>query len=160
MKAFRFTLQSILALRERAEQEAQQHCAAAQSAHDKALDMVRQAEGQLQSSWNLVNSTSMRGAPAAELLRLNAWSAAAQQELRRTEAQAESTGASLEKSRSQLKQAIQKRQVLDNLKAKRRADHQQEFLRAEQKQLDEVAGRRQPQHASAGFGSSDGQFER
>jgi len=152
MKAFRFTLQSILALRERAEQEAQQHCATAQSAHDKALDMVRRAEGQLQTSWNLVNATCMRGAPAAEIMRLNAWSAAAQEEVRRSQAHAESTRTSLEKSRSQLKRATQKRQVLDNLKTKRRAAYQQEFLRAEQKQLDEVAGRRHPQFTSARFG--------
>jgi flagellar FliJ protein len=160
MKAFRFTLQSILALRERAEQQAQQHCAAAQSTHDKALDMVLQAEGQLQTSWNLVNATCMRGAPAAEIMRLNAWSAAAQEELRRTQAHAETTRTSLEKSRSQLKQATQKRQVLDNLKAKRRAVHQQEFLRAEQKQLDEVAGRRRSQHASAESGQFEAQLER
>ncbi len=142
MKAFRFTLQSILGLRERAEQEAQQRCAVAQAAHDKALDLVRHAEGQLQTSWNLVTSTCTRGAPAADIMRLNAWSAAAQEELRRTQAHAESTRAGLEQTRAQLCQATQKRQVLDNLKSKRRLSHQHEFLRAEQKQLDEVAGRR------------------
>ncbi len=142
MKAFRFSLQSVLALRERAEQNAQQRCAADLAAHEQSLQSVRQAENDLQSSWEMLKSTCTRGAPAADIARLNAWSAVAQDEARKRHAQAEVARVSLERSRLHLRHATQERQALDNLKQRRRTAHQQEFLRQEQKQLDETAGRR------------------
>ena len=50
MRAFRFRLQAVLTLREQAEQIAQQRCARAYAAMEKAADRVRSAEAEIDAT--------------------------------------------------------------------------------------------------------------
>lgn len=138
---FQFKLERVRAVRERAEQLAQQDLAEAISRRSDTESDLQAAEALLEQAHEL-----QRGGAAAtdsvdpsELLARQAY-------VERIEAQRANHARELETRESevatrdaQLTQAASEREMLERLRERRRSEHQQEVARREQGALDEVA---------------------
>ena len=139
MRAFRFRLQAVLTLREQAEQIAQQRCARAYAAMEKAADRVRSAEAEIDATDQAHRAQVIASPRAGQLDQLRVY-ASLLHERRRPPAGAEARRRADEAWR-QLLLATQQREGLERLRGRQRRVYDYQSARAEQQTLDELVGR-------------------
>jgi flagellar export protein FliJ len=143
MKSFQFRLQAVLTLREQAEQAAQQRCARAYEAVERATGRLRSAEAAIAAVDELRGRELSAGARADRLEQLGNYTVLLHE--RRTvlvRELAEARGQA-EAARRQLLFATQQRETLERLRQRQRRKHDYAAAQAEQKLLDDLAGRRE-----------------
>ncbi len=141
MPGFQFKLERVRAVRERAEQLAQQDLAEAISRRSATEADLQAAEALLEQAHELQRggASATESVDPSELLAHQAY-------VERIEAQRANHARELETRESevatrdvQLTQAASEREMLERLRERRRSEHQQEVARREQGALDEVA---------------------
>lgn len=141
MKRFRFTLQAVRELREAEEQSAQQAFAAAVRACDEAAQRVATLERELQSVWNGIRHSSTQGIRSDELRDAHGWCLVLEARQKTLATEWEACQRQVEATQSALQRATCRREALDRIFRKRRAEHAREIQAEEQKFLDEIATR-------------------
>ena len=140
MKKFRFTLQAVRTLRQRAEQVALEHYAQALLAHRQALDKLEAVQRELQSLWAQWQEKLSGGLPAIQLAQLQAYVRTVQERQQEGE---KAVAASLRRVNHQSKELLrarQQREVVERHFEQRKQRYDRELEAAEQKLLDELAG--------------------
>jgi flagellar FliJ protein len=142
MKAFRFSLQAILTLREEREQEAQRHYARRLRAAE-AVDAELATVGRHLTALATEQQARLQtGLAASELERLGQYRSVLEERRVRLQQDLARARQAAELARGALVQATQARQALDNYRQKLHRLYDQTLARDEQKLLDELAGRR------------------
>jgi len=149
MKAFRFRLQAVLTLREQAEQAAQQVCAGACAALDRAAARLRSAEAGIAANEQLWRARLAAGLRAEELEQWRLYAGLLYERRTRMASELAQAREQLEEARRQLLLATRQREALERLRHRQRRMHDYEAARAEQKFLDELS-QRVPLLASSG----------
>ena len=144
MKPFRFTLQSVRVLRERKEQVAQQNYADKLRRHERAVAGLQRANDELAASWEALCHELSQGSAAAELRRARSWCGALETRQKEFAVELQQAAYALEAASRELMNAARDRQALDRLHDKHRATYNRESQREEQKLLDEMGLRTNP----------------
>ena len=138
-RPFQFRLERVRALRERAEEQAQEELANSLAIRLKGEAMLRAAAENVDGAREARRQSSTTDLSGADLLALQAY-------MERTELQRESAALELDRReaevdarRTALTQRSQERQVLEKLKERRAEDHRVESERRESAVLDEMA---------------------
>ena len=136
---FQFRLERVRALRERAEEQAQEELASSLSHHLKGEAMLRAAAENVDGAREARRKSSIHDLSGPELIALQA-------DLERAERAHESAALELDRReaevdarRATLTPRSLERQVLERLKERRRDDHRREMERREGVLLDEMA---------------------
>ena len=141
MKAFRFSLQAILTLREEREQEAQRLYARLLRAVE-AVNAELAAVGRLFMSLATEQQARLRtGLPADELERFGQYRVVLHERQVRLQAELARAQQAAEAARGALVKATQDRQALEQYRQKLRRIFEYGLARDEQKLLDDLAGR-------------------
>lgn len=141
MKAFQFRLQAVLTLREQAEQAAQQSCARAYAAVATAAARVRVAEEASAASDESRRAQLATGTRADQLEQLRIFGVLLDERRAGRVRELTETRLRAEEAWSLLVNATQRRETLERLRRRQRSSHTYQAERAEQKNLDELAGR-------------------
>lgn len=139
MKSFRFALQPIRVLREQKEQQAQQNYVLALRACEEAAARVQSASEQLTACWSTLGQELATGADATQVLRTRAWCNVLELRLRERTGALEQARHAVDAIWRELMRASRDRETLDRFHDKRRAAHDREAQRLEQRDLDELA---------------------
>ena len=141
MKTFRFSLQAVLVLRERAEQVAQQRCAQAVAAVLDADRRLKSAQTTLAQAQQLCRARLAAGVSADEFEQLRRYTVVLEERRARRQQELSQLRQRAELARQQLLVATQRREALERLRDRQRRGHEYQVARAEQKMLDELAHR-------------------
>ena len=155
MKAFRFRLESVLTLREQAEQAAQQNCARAYAAAEAAAAEVRSAERAIEAAEQAQRAQLAGGSRAGELEHLRAYTVLLQECKRELECALAKARRQAEAAWQQLLVATQQRESLERVRSRQHRAHAYETARAEQRTLDECVGRNPALKGTWRKGSTD-----
>ena len=139
-RPFTFRLERVRSLRERAEETAREDLARELTLRVRGEALLREAAGAVDSARHTGRGAVMTaGASGADLLAAQAWLERA--ERRRVDAASDLSRRDVEvrRSRAALAEAARDREVIEQLKRRRRADHDAEALRVAQISLDEIA---------------------
>jgi len=140
MKAFQFRLQAVLTLREQAEQAAQESCARAYAAVEAASARVRAADEAIAASDELRRTQLTASTRADQVEQLRAFGVLlGERRAGRLRELAEARQRAKEAS-ILLVIATQRREALERLRRGQRSAHTYQAARAEQRDLDELAG--------------------
>jgi flagellar FliJ protein len=142
MKHFRFRLESVLRLREQAEEAARERCAKANGAVESAAARLRAAEAAIAASDETRRDVLGRGVRVDEIEKLRLHGVLLRERRLVAARELEDRKREAEVARRELLQATQQRETLDKLRDRQRHVYAYEAARAEQKLLDELAGRR------------------
>ncbi len=142
MKSFHFTLESVRTLRQRHEQEAMDQYARMLLARRLAMDRLEAVQKQLSAGWQELRQLLARGCEAASVTRIQDYH-------RSLEKRRDEFVAALGVAERRVNAAFQSmlaarrdREIVDKCFDKQKARHQREQVKAEQKFLDDLAGRR------------------
>lgn len=141
MRAFRFPLQAVLTLREQTEQTAQLRCAQAATAVESALARHRGAEAAFITAQEMLGAQLARGGAANQLDHLRLYSERLREHADALAAELTQARRLAEHARYQLTVATQQRESLERVRGQKRRRHDYRVAQAEQKVLDELAGR-------------------
>ena len=147
MKPFHFSLQAVKTLRQRQEQISLEAFGRAVQARQEAMDLQHAKERELHAGWTQLEQLQMSGANSQDINQLRAHCHVLQQEL--TQAK-QLTAASQEVANDaweKLNESRQQLELVNKFYERRRDDYERELRQEEQKQLDEMAGRRWQSHA-------------
>lgn len=138
-RPFKFRLERVRALRERAEDQAREELASSLAVQMRGEAMLRTASENVSKAHETRRQSSTADLSGAELIALQAY-------MDRTERMRESAALELDRReaevdarRTALTVRSQERQVLERLKERRSADHSREMKRREGALLDEMA---------------------
>lgn len=145
MRAFRFPLQAILTLREEKEQ-------AAQRAYAERLRAARAVEDRLEALGREQAQTSQqrqaalgRGTSALELEQMAHYGLWLQERREQLETELTRARNAVEEGWQQLLRATQEREAMERYRRKQKQAYDLHLARAEQKLLDDLAGRAKPE---------------
>ncbi|MHB1306825.1 MAG: flagellar export protein FliJ [Limisphaerales bacterium] len=142
MKRFRFTLDPVLQLRHERERVALERWIEARRSLEDAGRRV-EAHRARTAGWAAeFRALQARGAVAAELLAFQRFGGWLQGEERRLAQELAQAKAAADQAHHALELARRDREAMEKYRDRRRAIHDRELLREEQKTLDELAGRR------------------
>ncbi len=136
---FRFRLDRVLAMRERAEDEAKEALGAAMREHDALADRLAAAGAQLEGARASQAGTSGTGFAIEQMLVHQAFIERAEREVQAAEMELSRQDAEVDARRVALQEAARERQVLDQLKDKQATAHRREADRVEAAEIDELA---------------------
>jgi len=139
MKPFQFSLQPLRVLREQQERTAQQAYATALRVCQEAAARVQAASSELTACWTKLRDKMCAGVVGLELLRARAWCNVLELRLKERATALEQARLAVDGAWKAMLQATRDREALDRYREKRRASHQRQAQREEQKQLDELA---------------------
>jgi flagellar export protein FliJ len=142
MKAFKFTLEAVRALRQRQEQKALEQYAQMLSARQQAIARLETVNQELNAVWRELRGKFEHGCAAAEAAQANDFQ---QSLIRRRDECAVALGTAERRVNAALQQMLaarQQREMVDKFFEKQKSAHQRDQLRNEQKLLDDLAGRR------------------
>ena len=142
MKAFRFTLQAVLTLREREEQQALEHYARTVEAWERARQALTQTEGRLDAVCREWAQAMQQGCPAGKLAHLRAYSQGLETEKREREKTLEAARQQAARAWQQFLEARHARQVLERFRQWQQRDYLRRARRREQRVLDDLAALR------------------
>ncbi len=142
MKAFRFTLLALQTLRERAEQQAEEQYARAVRSRDLALRQREEARRQLEAAWAFGRTQLDAGIVQAQWARVQDYCQQAAARLRGCDSALTSAQSAANQRLQHLLEARRDREVVDKYYQKQRRSFDRAQQRAEQKILDDLAGRR------------------
>lgn len=154
MKAFRFSLQAILTLRQQREQEAQRQYARKLQAVEAAHRNLTATRRELQHLADEYHLRFHQGAQSQDLRRLDLYRHALNDRLTRFQQELAAARKAAERAWLALVHATQNRQALDQYRQKLRRAYDYTLARDEQRLLDDLAARaptlagawRQPAH--------------
>ena len=138
-RPFQFRLERVRALRERAEEHAQEELANSLAIQLKGEAMLRAASENVSDAREARRRSSTADLSGAELLALQAYMERTERARESAELELDRREAEVDARRSALTVRSQERQVLERLKERRRADHSREMDRREGVLLDEMA---------------------
>jgi len=138
MKAFRFTLQSILKLYEDREKDAERHHARVLRTLETARQRVEKAQAELHLCWQGVRNATSDGCQAWRLEHVRLYAQGLKERVEQLENQRREAAAQVATALRALLAARQKRETLDKLRDRRVLEYQAAGARAEQKQIDEL----------------------
>ena len=139
-RPFTFRLERVRSLRERAEATAREDLARELTLRVRGEALLREAAHIVDTARHTGRDTVLTsGTSGADLLAAQAWLERA--ERRRVDAAHDLSrrDAEVQRSRAALAEAARDREVIEQLKRRRRADHEAEALRMAQISLDEIA---------------------
>jgi flagellar FliJ protein len=142
MKPFHFTLEAVRTLRQRQEQVAMEKYAQALHTRQEAANKVDAIQRQLSDGWQELRGQMATGCTASQVAQAQDYHRALSK--RRDEAAA-ALGVAERRVNAALQtmlNARQQREIVDKSREKQKARHLREQFRAEQKILDDLAGRR------------------
>lgn len=141
MKAFRFPLQAVLTLREQDEQTAQQRCAAAYAAVKAAAASLRAVDAAIAAAEDSRRCQLVAGTTGDRLEQARRYTTLLSERRSRLGHELAEACRLAEEAWRQLIAATQRREALERLRGRQRRLHDYHAARAEQKLLDEIAGR-------------------
>jgi flagellar FliJ protein len=139
MKPFRFPLQSILSLKQQAEQTARERYAATLRACEEAAARVQQASVELTECWTDLCQKLASGVASGELLRARAWCNVLELRVKERASALEKARLAVDAVWQELMLATRERESLDRLRERRKAAYRRTVQAAEQKELDDLA---------------------
>jgi flagellar export protein FliJ len=142
VKPFRFKLQAVLILRQRAEQGALEQHARALQVRQQAADALARTDRQIADLWNSIRQVLVQGAPASELSRLDQYSHGLEAQRRSIESALREAGRKVETAVLKLLAARRDREAVERHCANQRRRHEWEQSRIEQKLLDDLVSQR------------------
>jgi flagellar protein FliJ len=137
--SFRFRLERVRALRERAEDAAKEALAGAVNDHRRSERELADAEQRLADARAAQLSATSEPTSAADLIAHQAYLERTEQTQRARRDDLGQREQELDQRRAQLMIAAREREALERLKASRRSDHERELARRESIALDEIA---------------------
>jgi len=142
MKPFKFTLEAVRTVRQRKENEAMEAYAKALLARRQAMEQLEAVQQKLSDSWKELRQTVTQGCNALEAARIDGFRRTL--EKRRNECMGFLALAErlVNNAWQALIAARQQREVVDTGYEKQKSAHEREQMRAEQKAMDDLAGRR------------------
>jgi flagellar export protein FliJ len=142
MKPFKFTLESVRILRQRKEQEAMDHYARMLLARRQAVERMETAQGQVSAGWQALRNLVNQGCEAAKAAQMQMYQRALKSLLDECIVAVGVAERRVNAAQQAMLMARQQREIVDSCFDKQKARHQRETARAEQKFLDDLAGRR------------------
>lgn len=142
MKRFKFRLQRVLDLKERAEQERARTLGEARVEERARLDEVESAAARRDAAAASVRGSGEQAMPAGTIRNLGLTMEAAQQRLRDAEEEHRGATEVAAEEQSRFDGARKDRRAVERLKEKREDAWHEEDSRGEQRELDQVAARR------------------
>ena len=139
MKPFRFSLEALGVVREQKEKAAQHRFVAALHEAAQAAELLRQGDLRLHSCWRELRQCLHRGIAATELLRLRQYAASLEEDHRELENKCRAARAAADRAGSEMRLAMRDREIIDQLRARKRRVYQAGILREQQKVLDELS---------------------
>lgn len=136
-RPFRFRLERVRALRERAEDSAREQFAASLSMRLAGEAMLQAADARVDSA--LAAWRGSEGVSGADLVALQSYLERTERDRQTAAHELDRRAAEVEARRDRLAAAARERQALERLKERRRADHALESGRRESALLDEMA---------------------
>lgn len=149
MKPFTFSLQAVRTLRQRQEQLALDAFGAAVRARQAAVDRRQLAERQLAVAFDQVTARQGQGAPLYQLNQLRGHAQLLEQRLAGCRTDCETAQSAANEAWEKLQDARQALELVDKLFMRQRERYERELRDEEQKQLDEMSGRRRILGAAA-----------
>ncbi len=146
---FRFGLERVREIRAHDEDQAKERFAASLNARVRGEAVLRAAEERLRQAQSGVVAPSLGPLTGATLVARQAWVERLEHDRADAKLRMTSYEADLQRRRAELQQASQKREVLDQLKERRREEHRLEAERAESANLDEMALQMHARRAAA-----------
>ena len=141
-RRFRFTLEAVHTLRQRAEQQALETYAGALLHRHRALEQLDRAEHDFAVNCSLLNERAARGCAAGEWSQLRQFNRSLEAH-RRAAAQALAEAErEVNAALGRLLQARQQREVVDKLHERQRQHFDRELAREERRELDDLVARR------------------
>jgi flagellar protein FliJ len=138
--SFKFRLERVRSLRERAEERAREDLARELTHRVRGEAMLREATTIAASARESGRDATLRpGASGADLLAAQAWIERSERNRREAALELDRRDAEVSARRESLVVAARDREVIERLKRRRRADHDREVARIDQINLDEVA---------------------
>jgi flagellar protein FliJ len=129
--SFKFRLERVRSLRERAEERARE---------ELARELNHRVRGEAASARDSGRDATRRpGTSGADLLAAQAWIERSERNRREAALELDRRDAEVSARRESLALAARDREVIERLKRRRRADHDREVARIDQINLDEVA---------------------
>ena len=138
-RPFQFRLERVRALRERAEEQAQEELANSLAIRLKGEAMLRAAAENVDEARDHLRQRSMTDLSGADLIALQAYTERSERARESAALELDRREAEVDARRSALTQRSQERQVLERLKERRAEDHRLESERRESAVLDEMA---------------------
>jgi flagellar FliJ protein len=138
-RPFQFRLERVRALRERAEEQAQEELANSLAIRLKGEAMLRAAAESVDDAREARRRSSSADLSGADLIALQAYMERAQIQRESAALELDRREAEVDARRAALTQRSQERQVLEKLKERRAEDHRVESERRESVVLDEMA---------------------
>ena len=136
---FQFRLERVRALREQAEEKAQEELASSLSVRLKGEAMLRAAAESVNGAQRARRESATLDLSGSELIALQHYLERAERARESAALELDRRDAEVDARRAALTARSQERQVLERLKERRRADHQREVDRRESLLLDEMA---------------------
>lgn len=144
MKRFRFTLQAVLALRQREERQALEEYGRAVQAERQALEELAAVEKEITANWSFIAAQSKNGTSAQWLAQGQAYTMVLDEKKKKQDAAVASARKASATAHQRLLKARQRREALDKLHTRQRERYDFEERRAEQKWLDDLSTRCKP----------------
>ncbi len=141
MKRFRFTLDALLTLRRRQENDAMDHYGRALLRRQRALEQLAEAQAELQRACREVEGLFSEGCPAARLAQAQSFCRLLQGRRQDREAALGQAERELNLALHEMNDARKQRKVVEKFRDKQRARHERELVLEEQKLMDEFAQR-------------------
>lgn len=137
--AFKFRLERVRSLRSQAEDRAREELANELALRLRGESLLREAAERAADARENGRSTALRGATGCELLSAQAWIERAHRGQQQAALDLDRRDAEVAARRAVLVHAARERQSIDKLADRRRRDHEQEWSRRSQGELDEIA---------------------
>jgi len=142
MKAFRFTLQAVRTLRQRQEQLAMENYAAALRSQQKAEAALAETQQALARGRHQSRNLLADGAPAAQIVQLQVYCRFLEVRCREREEALKQAGEATRQVWQRWLEARRRREVVDKFYDRQREQYARACQREEQKNLDDLSGRR------------------
>jgi flagellar export protein FliJ len=142
MKRFRYPLQALLTLRQGSEQQALEKYAGALLVRQRALGRLEAICQEQQEAWQRWRAVLGTGCPAGLLAQSRAYDALLRERQEQAGAALRQAELATHQALEELLNARRQRQAVDKHLQRQRDRHHLEMGRAEQKALDDLAGRR------------------
>jgi flagellar export protein FliJ len=142
MKHVRFSLQSILVLRQHKERNAQQRFAEAMSACDEAALQLQTASDELAAGWTSLCEELSAGVSATRLVRTRSWCSVLESRQKKQSLSLQNARRAMNDVWREMMLATREREALDYYQDKCRREYDRGAQREEQKRLDELGIRR------------------
>ena len=136
---FKFRLERVRSLRERAEEQAKEQLAAGLAHRLRGESLLHEATRRAGEARSAAHSTVVGGASGADLVAAQLWVERAERQREAAALDLDRRDAEVDARRVVLARAARDHEVIARLKERRRADHDRESARREQAVLDEVA---------------------